>query len=585
MLTSVCTFLRCSFPMLIASFAFGLWGCPGGKPDNEKPRTAVSGGILTGGTFRINMVRGNPNGVDPAIINSKLSDDIALQIYDRLISFDSTLAIIPELATRWDISPDGKKYTFHLRTDVYFHDNPCFPNSKGRRMVAADAAYSLSRCADPTARTVHFWAFKDKVVGANEFHEARLKGDSTAMMRGITAPDDSTLVIELLNPYAPFLLMLANSFGCVVPHEAVKFYGKDFFQNPVGTGAFVFVEWQHDRHITLKRNPHYWQKDANGNQLPYIDGVTISFIKDDKLQFNEFAAGNLDECYTLPTEYAEKILDTKSRMLTPEYSRFTLQQKPAMLTWFCDFLCTEAPFDNADVRRAFSYAVDREKIVRYVLRGMPYAPATHGITPPVMPGYAIDPIIGFDYNPAKARELLAKAGYPNGKNFPEITMHIYQEPRLVQVAEAIQRMLNETLNIKLNIKTIQFAELLDLAEQGKLNFWGTRWYGDYPDPENYINLLDGSLVPTQPGLPSYPNSTRYRNAESSSALAEAVTTMDPVRRAELYRRAESLAMADAPAIMLFYEMHYRLLQPNVRNYPLDPMARVVLKRVWFDAKQ
>lgn len=569
--------------LLFAAVSAVFLGCGGSKTD--EPRTAAAGGIITGGTFRINMIRGNPNGVDPAIINSKLSDDIALQLYDRLISFDSTLGVIPELATRWNVSPDGRRYEFHLRTDVYFHDNACFPGGKGRKMTAADAQYSLSRCADPTARTVHFWAFKDKVVGANEFHEARLRGDVSATLRGITAPDDSTLVIELTKPYAPFLLTLANSFGCVVPREAVEHYGKDFFQHPVGTGAFVFVEWQHDRHIALRRNPRYWQRDEHGNQLPYLEGITISFIKDDKLQFNEFESGNLDECFTLPTEYAGNILDPKTRALTPAYSRFILQSKPAMLTWFCDFLCTQPPFDKPDVRRAFSSAVDREKIVRYVLRGMPYSPAKHGITPPVMPGYDISGVPGYDFNPAQAREFLARAGYPGGKGFPEVTLHIYQEPRLVQVAEALQQMLRETLNITISVKIIQFAELLDLAEQGKLNFWGTRWYGDYPDPENYLNLLDGSLVPTQPGLPSYPNSTRYRNAESSAALAEAVQTMDAARRAELYRHAETLAMADAPAIMLFYEMHYRLLQPNVRNYPLDPMARVVLKRAWLDRRQ
>ncbi len=550
----------------------------------EKHRKTIKGGITSGGSFRINMIRGNPNGLDPAIINSKLSDDIALQIFDRLITFDSTLGVVPELAKSWEIAADGRQYTFHLRTDVYFHDNPCFPNGKGRRMTARDAAYSLSRCSDPTTRTVHYWAFKDKIIGANEFYEARLHGDTAAILNGIIANNDSTLSIKLIHPYAPFLLMLANSFSCVVPHEAVLYYGKDFFQNPVGTGPFAFVEWQHDRHILLRRNSNYWQHDKFGNRLPYIDEITVSFIKDDKLQLNEFESGNLEECFTLPTEYAGKILNTETRTLTKEYSRFVLQAKPALCTWFCDFLCTKPPFSNPDVRRAFSYAVDRDKIVRYVLRGLPYMPAIHGITPPVLPSYDISTIQGYNFNPEKARALLTSAGFPNGKGFPEITLHIYQEPRLVQVAEALQEMLNENLNIHISIKIIQFAELLELAEQGKLNFWGTRWYGDYPDPENFLNLLDGSLVPIQPGLPSYPNSTRYRNDEATAALSEAVQTMDSKRRTELYLHVETTAIADAPALMLFYEMHYRLLQPYVHGYPLDPMARVVLKQAWLGEK-
>jgi ABC-type transport system substrate-binding protein len=154
----------------------------------------------------------------------------------------------------------------------------------------------------------------------------------------------------------------------------------------------------------------------------------------------------------------------------------------------------------------------------------------------------------------------------------------------VQVAEAVQKMLDEALNVKVEIKTVQFAELLALAEQGKLNFWGTRWYGDYPDAENFINLLDGALVPVDDNEPSYPNSSRYSNPLASEALAKAVATTNVAERMDNYRIAETLAMKDAPAIMLFYEMHYRMLQPNVRNYPLDAMARVVLKNSWFTAK-
>ena len=158
------------------------------------------------------MVRGNPNGLDPVIINSKLADDLALQVYDRLISIDSSLKTIPELATSWEISTDGKLYTFHLRTDVYFHDSPCFPNGMGRKMVARDVEYSLKRCCDPGTRSVHFWAFKDRVVGATEYYTAQLeKRESVMSVSGIRSVNDSTLEIELLRSSAPFLLTLANS--------------------------------------------------------------------------------------------------------------------------------------------------------------------------------------------------------------------------------------------------------------------------------------------------------------------------------------------------------------------------------------
>lgn len=558
-----------------------LIGCSNGdKPQELKE---VSGGKREGGTYRINMVRGDPNGLDPVMINSKLADDIALQIYDRLLSLDSNLNLIPELATAWDVSEDGLTYTFHLRTDVFFHDNPCFPEGKGRRMTAEDVRYSLQRCCDPATRTVQFWAFRDKVVGATEFYTAHTEEQSViADIQGLVALNDSTFQIRLVQPYAPFIYYLVNSLGCVVPHEAIEHYGKDYFQHPVGTGAFVFTEWQHDQHIVLKRNAAYWQHDEVGNRLPFLDQLRITFIKDDKTQLTEFTKGTLEECFGIPTEFFPFVVDANTRGLLPEYRQFVLQAKPAMLSWFFDFLCTKPPFDNADVRRAFSHAVDRQKIVQYVLRNAPYAPAEHGITPPVMPDYDIADIPGPSTDEDKARDYLAQAGYPNGEGFPPVTMSVYPEPRLLQVAEAVKDMLERTLNISVNIQIVQFAQFLEMAESGKLEFWGTRWYGDYPDVENYLNLLNGALVPLDDRQPSYPNSTRYNNPKFTALLYQAVQTQDKAKRLALYREAETLAMQDAPALVLFYEMHYRLLQPYVQGNPLDPMNRVVLKNVWLN---
>ncbi|HYF03094.1 MAG TPA: ABC transporter substrate-binding protein [Patescibacteria group bacterium] len=560
-----------------------LTGCT--KKDTSVDFKNAEGGKYYGGTYRINMLRGNPNGLDPVIITSKLADDIAGQIYDRLISLDSNLNIIPELAKKWEISPDGKMYIFHLRGDVYFHDHEVFPNSKGRKVVAQDVVYSFTRACDPATRTAAFWAFKDRVAGATEYYNAKLlKKDNVGNVVGLKAIDDTTFSVELTRPFAPFLYTLVNAFGCVVPREAVEKYGQDYFKNPVGSGPFIFKEWAEDRHIILQKNPRYWQRDEAGNQLPLLDGIRITFVMDDKIQLEEFKKGELEENFTIPTEYFENVLNAQTKQPQGEYTRYIFQSEPALLTWFLDFLTTQKPFDNPDVRRAFSYAVDRDKIVRYVLKNSPHSAATNGITPPVLPGYDVSGIPGYTFNPQKARELLAKAGYPNGQGFPKVDLSIYQEPRLVQVAEAVQRMFAEVLNVNIGINQIQFSQLLDMAESGKLAFWGTRWYGDYPDAENYINLFDGSLVPQTMSEPSYPNSTRYNNPEVTRLLKEAVATTDNAQRNALYKQAETLAMQDAPALMLFYEMHYRFLQPYVRDYPLDAMNRVVLKRVWFDAE-
>ncbi len=545
---------------------------------------SIAGGMYAGGEYRINMLRGNPSGLDPVIISSKLADDIALQLYDRLISFDSSLRVQPELAKSWEISDDGRVYTFHLRSDVFFHDDACFEGSRGRRMVARDVVYSLTRCCDPRTRSVAFWVFKDKVLGADScYNMLRRSGPEVqAKVEGLQCPNDSTLKIILTRPYSPFLMQLSNALGCVVPEEAIIYYGKDFFRHPVGTGAFVFDHWDDDREIVLKRNSHYWKFDQHGNRQPYLDRVVISFLTDDKIQFQEFLSGNLEESFTIPTEMFPVFFNQETKQPRTHFN-FIVQQRPALLSWFIDFHCGRYPFNNVDVRRAFACAIDKEKLVHYVLRNAPYAAAHNGITPPVLPGYDIDDIPGYHFNPAKARGYLAAAGYANGKGFPVVELSVYPEPRLLQVAESVQNMLREVLNIDVRIQVLQFAQLLDKSEAGQLSMWGTRWYGDYPDAENFVSLWDGSLVPADSTQPSYPNSTRYNNPAVNTMIEQASRSTDNNQRLALYKHAESLASVDVPALMLFYEMHYRFIQPYVRNYPLDALNRIQLKDVWYDA--
>ncbi|MBS1911652.1 MAG: ABC transporter substrate-binding protein [Bacteroidetes bacterium] len=557
----------------------------GGGADN-RPQTAGQGGKKYGGEFTMNIVRGNPKGLDPVLINSKHADDIASQVFDRLIDVNDKLELVPELALALpDIDATGTLYTFHLRTDVSFQNDSCFPGAKGRRFVAEDVRYSLTRCCDPRTTSVAYWAFQDKVKGATRFHDQVLAMSASAQepapIEGFKVLNDSTFRIELEKPYAPFLFYLINSLGNIVPREAVEKYGRDFFRHPVGTGPFTFVSWTPDQDLILTRNPDYWGRDEKGNRLPFLDKLRFTFVKDDKIQFNDFLAGNLNECYGIPTESFARVFDA-NRKPQGEFTKYQVQAVPAMLTWYLDFNNQKPPFDNADLRRAFNYAIDREKLVKFVLQNSPYAPAVHGLVPPVFPGYPVDSVKGYAYNPDEAKRLLAKAGYPEGKGLPPVTLYIYPEPRLNQVAQAVQEMVRTALNVDMKIQIVDFPQLIDQAEGGKLSFWGTRWYGDYPDPETYLLLLFGELVPKQEGLPSYPNSSRYNNPAFNEEFKKGVATIDHVAQMKHYVAAEQIAMADAPLIPLFYEMHYRLLQADVRDYPLNGMARPDMKYVWLD---
>ena len=550
-----------------------------GHHTSEVMRSA-QGGKKYGGTYTLNEIRGNPASLDPVRMNSKVEDDIGTNIFDKLIDNNSALELVPELATRWEISQDGKTYTFHLRNDAYFQDDSCFANGKGRKFTARDVKYSFERVCDPKTLTSGFWVFQDIVEGANEYFNQDGAKTKVREVTGLKVLDDTTLVVQLIKPFAPFLEHLTTSFGYIVPHEAIERYGKDFFRHPVGTGAFRFVSWASDQEILLRRNPNYWQYDSAGNHLPLLDGVKFTLIKDDKTLLQSFLQGTEDEDFTLPTESFQLIV-TPEKQVTQQYSKYVLQHVSAMNSYFMEFLCSSPPFSNMALRRAMSFAVDRKSIVKYVLKNSPHGSAEHGIVPPAFSKYPIDGVTGISFNIDSAKHWLDLAGYPSGKGAPEFTLSVYNEPRPMQIAEAVQQMwTNIGLNVKLQI--MQSAELLDHSEDGTLQLWLTRWYADYPEPENFLNLLDGRLVPPKPNMKSYPNGSRWNSARFNDLFYQAIATTDETRRMELYAQAESIAAYEAPMIPLFYEEHYRLLQSYVRDNPLDPMNRVDLKYVWLD---
>ncbi|MEO8447784.1 MAG: ABC transporter substrate-binding protein, partial [bacterium] len=294
------------FLLIVTVITVGIFFSSCGKKEEVK-MTNLQGGIKGGGIYRTNELE-NIRSLDPVGVNDVVSHHVAHQIYDLLVDLDSNLNLIPALATRWDISPDGLQYTFHLRKGVKFQDNACFPNGKGREFNANDVKYSLDRVCDPRTGTLGFDYYKNYVVGAKEFFDevsAARKENKEPVLKGVsgyTVVDDSTFQIILKKPFGPFIYYLTLGFGYIVPKEAVDKYGKDFFQNPVGTGPYVFRDWKPDLELNMKRNPDYWEKDEFGNQLPYVEDIKFKFLKEVSQQLLEFRNGNLDECYRIPNE-------------------------------------------------------------------------------------------------------------------------------------------------------------------------------------------------------------------------------------------------------------------------------------------
>jgi peptide/nickel transport system substrate-binding protein len=352
----------------------------------------------------------------------------------------------------------------------------------------------------------------------------------------------------------------------------------------IGTGPFQVKSIKEGEVVILERNPNYWDVDKFGNKLPYLDALKISFIKDKKSELLEFKRGNLDMVFRIPVDMISDILGRLDQAHEAN-APFDLQVIPAMSVFYYGFQIQSDIFDKKEVRLAFNYAIDREKIVNYTLQGEGI-PGMYGIVPPTFKGYDSKSLKGYTFDIDKARKLLADGGYPNGKGFPKLTLQINNGggDRNIQTAEAIQKMLKENLNIDIELNVLPMAEHLERMETGKSLFWRTGWTADYPDPETFLSLLYSKNIPPNLTDKSYLNSGRYKSAKFDSLYSKAMREEDFKKRMNLYLQADQVAIDDAAIMPIFYDENYRLVQIDVRDFPVNPMEYRDLTRVYFVPK-
>ena len=577
--------------LLIQSIAFMysmiiLIGCGGGEQQTGGSLQEIKGGKFKGGIYRANEMA-ELRSLDPVGVNDATSHHIADQIYETLLTYDGDLRLQPELAESWEVSPDGMSYTYHLRKGVKFHDDPCFNNGKGRELTSQDVVYSFTRICDARTRTLGAEYFKEKVRGAKEYYDASIEAQANnapskvANIPGFVAVDKHTFRIDLVKPFAPFEFYVTLGVTLIHPKEAVEKYGKDFFQHPVGTGPFKFVSWSPERECVLTKNTQYWGKDKDGNQLPYLDGITFSFMKDITNQFVACKNGNLEESYRIPSEFFEDVVD-QNKKVKPEYANYKVLNIPALSTQYYGMLYSGKVFSNINLRKALNMGIDRAQIRKFVLKSQSAGPGIHGLVPPTMVDYNGTQIKGYDFDLEQARALLAQAGYPGGKGL-EITLQLNNGGgRNLQLAEAIQSQLKKNLGIEVKLKQVEFARHLDEIDAGKVEFFRLGWIADYPDPESFLNLLYGRLVPTNGSQPSPINHTRYKNPAFDVIFEQALSETDRLKRMELYRKAEQIAINDAPMMVLQYDEDWRLLQDYVEGYVTNAMDKRMYKFIWFN---
>jgi peptide/nickel transport system substrate-binding protein len=551
---------------LFISIAFFYSSCSVSGSGKDK---VAKGDKVYGGTLRLNEAEQYQT-LYPAAITDVVSSNLACQIYDGLVKFNAKdLSIVPCLAEKWEIDAAGTTYTFHLKKGVMFHNNKCFPDGKGREMKAADVKYSFELLCVDSKDNCNFGAtFKNKVVGANKFFEAS-KGTINGDLDGITVVDDYTVKITLTSPSESFLYVLALPATSIIAKEAVEKYGTDL---KVGTGPFIFVENTGKDRLILKRNDNYHGVDSLGNQLPFLDSVVIIFIPTKKDELEKFQNGNLSAVEGLPAEFVKDIVEKEITDFQNKKPKYILDRTPEMASQYYSFNINKAPFNNIKVRKAFSYAIDRNKIIEDVLKGEAYGPGISGICPPSFKGYDITKLKGYNLDIIEAKKLLAEAGYPNGKGFPKVKIELNSSgSKNADVVVEIQKQLQDVLNINIDFDVVSLKQKLEDEKYARADIFRSTWVADFPSPENFLWIFYGANVPKDTAQPSWPNSTRYKNVDFDKLFEAGKSAKTTEESYTDFMKAEQVLMDDAPIIVLWYEVNNRLTKSSIHNYFSNPM--------------
>lgn len=496
--------------------------------------------------------------LDPAFAKNQSIMWAVHQLYNTLVEVDSQLNIVPSLAKKWDISEDKTTYTFHLRNDVVFHDDECFPNGKGRKMTAKDVEYSFKRIVDKSVASPGSWIFNSKVDSID----------------GFKAIDDSTFQLKLIRPYQPILGILSMQYCSIVPKEAVEKYGTDFRRHAVGTGPFKFVAWEEGQALVMKKNPNYFETDEGGKRLPYLDGIKVSFYDSKATEFLLFRQKKLDFINDIDASFKDEVLTKRGTLRKNWQGEIQLQTHPylnieyfGILVDTTNALLKNSPFASKKIRQALNYGFDREKMVLY-LRNSLGIPAQSGFVPAGLPSFDSTEVKGYSYNPGLARKLIKEAGY-SPQNLPVIklqTIPIYSE-----IASYVARQLEE-IGFKIQVDVVQKSLLLDLTSNSKTPFFRGSWIADYPDAENYLSVFYSKN-------PAPPNYTRYKNPHFDELFEKAIRETNDSLRYQLYRQADQVMINDAPVVPLWYDVVVHMVQPGIKGFPANALNLLELRRV------
>lgn len=533
-------FLMIAFALLLS---LSLIGCSNSKdtstekeetPEVEEPAQEAQTELVFGRG-------GDSTSLDPITTTEGETFKVTKNIFDTLINYGEQDTTLQEgLATKWEASPDGLVYTLTLRQGVKFHDGTDFN---------ADAVvFNFERWMNGNADQFPYYT----MFGG-------FKGEEGHVIKEVKALDEFTVQFTLVRPQAPFLKNLAMSpFGIASP-TAVEKFGEKFRENPVGTGPFKFVEWKPNDKIVLEKNDEYWMEG-----YPKLETVIFKAIPENSARLNALIAGEIDLMDGVNPSDLSQIEGNADLQVF---------ERPSMNVGYVGLTSTREPFGNKLVRQALNYAVNKQEIIDAFYSGLAI-PAKNPM-PPSIEGYN-DAVEEYPYDPAKAKELLAEAGYPDGFEMELWAMPVPRPymPEGMKIAEVIQSYFAE-IGVKAEIVTYDWGTYLEKASKGEADAFLLGWTGDNGDPDNFIyTLLDKDSIGSN-------NYSYYSNDELHDILIEAQTVTDQAKRNELYKKAQEIIHEDAPWIPLAHSTPLLAGKKNITGFTPHPTGSDFLTKVEF----
>ena len=497
--------------------------------------------------FRYNEYR-NVTSLDPAFARNPQNIWPINQLFNGLVQLNKNLNIEPEIASSWSISPDGLTYTFYLRNDVYFHESPIFGEKKTRRVEAKDFVFSFDRLKDPVVASPGSWVLLN--------------------VENYEATAENILTITLKNPFPAFLGLLTMRYCSVVPKEVTTYYGVNFRSNPIGTGPFYFKRWDENVKLVLLKNQKYFEKDTNGNKLPFLDAISVRFIPDIQSEFMLFLQGKFDFINSLDASYKDELLDYDGTLRSKYFEKMNMLKGPYLNSEYIGiFLDSNNPaIKSKNIRRALNIGFDRKLMVAFLRNNIGY-PAKRGIIPKGLPGTSDDEI---KYDPKLAKRLVENYIKKTGER-PSIKLAT--DSNYIDLCEYLQREFQK-IGIEIKIDVMPTASLRQAKSSGKLELFRASWIADYPDAENYLSLFNSINF-----SPIGPNYTHYKNLNFDKMYKNSLVIMSDTLRFKKYREMDSLALSDFPIIPLYYDQVVRFVQKDVEGMEINPINLLVLKNV------